>query len=260
MNLNALIARLPGTYGVYAKNLHTGKTLAFNERAVVPAASLIKVPILAELYRRVEEEGLVLDETVAMHKEDQVPGSGVLKDLTPNTAYSLRDLAALMITVSDNTAANLLIDYLGVESVNALLRRLGLLHTALERRMERIPMERPRLNRTTAYDMTRLMEMLTRGEVISAEVSRRMVGLLELCQAPCSLAPNLFDPPFVGALPRPRVAHKTGSLNDARHDSGIVYGPDAVLAVTILSHGAPEAELKRSIDRVGRALYHELRR
>lgn len=259
MRLDTLIARLPGTYTVYAKNLSSGKVIAHDERAVLPSASLIKVPILAELYRRAEEEGLRLDETLTMRQEDQVPGSGVLQDLTPGTPYLLRDLATLMITVSDNTATNLLIDFLGIDAVNAVIRRLGLMQTALERRLERVPVERPRLNRTTAYDMTRLMELIAQGHCVSLHVSRRMANVLERCQAPCSLAPGMPEPSLVGEQPKVRTAHKTGSLSDARHDSGLVYSPFGVLAVTIMSHGAPESDLQKHIDRIGRLVYHDLR-
>ena len=122
-----------------------------------------------------------------------MPGSDVLSDLTPNRAYTPRDLATLMITVSDNAATNLLIDVLGVASVNGLMRRLGLVHTVSERRLERIPAERPRLNRTTAYDMTRLMALIARGEMISVEASRRLAARPRCLLRPCPRSPRMWD-------------------------------------------------------------------
>lgn len=259
MTLESLAAKLPGEYAVFAKNLQTGQVMALSEHQVFPSASLIKVPIMAEVFRRVEEEHLSLDDTLVMRSEDQVSGSGVLKDLTPGIRLSLRDLTTLMITVSDNTATNLLIDFVGVDSVNHLMRRLGLTHTALERRLQRIPVERPRINRTTAYDMSRLMELMARGEVISHDVSSRMVNLLHRCQAPQVLASESPEPAYVGTEPPIRVAHKTGSLSDARHDSGIVYFPRGALVVTIMSQGASEMLLHKSIARIGRTLFSQLR-
>lgn len=260
MTVAALAAGLPGTYSIFAKNLITGQTVQYREHETVPSASLIKVPIMAEIFRRVEEEHLNLDDTLVMQKEDQVPGSGVLMDLTPGLALSIRDLTTLMITVSDNTATNLLIDFTGVDAVNALMRRLGLHHTVLERRLERIPVIRDQLNRTTAYDMSRIMELLATGQLVSADVSRRMVDILSRCQGPLSIASPDPGTPFIGGLPAMKAAHKTGSLDMARHDSGIIYTARHTIVSTILSQGAPADRLLPAVGRLGRAVLKELRR
>lgn len=259
MTLESLVAQLPGQYGIFARNLNTGQTIAMGEHQVFPSASLIKVPILAEVLRRVEEEGLSLDETLVMRAEDQVPGSGVLKDLTPGTRYTLRDLSMLMITVSDNTATNLLIDYLTVDSVNALLRRLGLPQTSLERRLERVPAQVTRVNRTTAHEMARLMELVATGQLISQDVSRRMIDRLQRCQAPYAFAPPIEDPRYIGQLPAIQVAHKTGSLAQARHDCGIVFHAKGVFVASILSQGAPASQLQDRIHRIGQFIFRRLR-
>ncbi len=259
MTVAALAAELPGAYSIYAKNLITGRTIQYREHETMPSASLIKVPIMAEIFRRVEEEHLNLDDTLVMRQEDQVPGSGVLMDLTPGLTLSIRDLTTLMITISDNTATNLLIDFAGVDAVNALIRRLGLHHTVLERRLERIPVIRDQVNRTTAYDMSRLMELLATGQLISVDVSRRMIDILSRCQGPVSIAPPVPDTPFVGGLPAMKIAHKTGSLDRARHDSGVIYTARHTLVSTIMSQGAPADRLLPSLGRLGRAVLKELR-
>ncbi|NMP20984.1 serine hydrolase [Sulfobacillus harzensis] len=259
MSIESLIHKLDGEYSLYAKNLKTGKAISWREHEVMPSASLIKVPIMAEIFRRVEEEHLDLDDTLTMKREDQVSGSGVLMDLTPGLKLSVRDLTTLMITVSDNTATNLLIDWVGVDAVNHVIRRLGLTHTALERRLQRVPTERARINRTTAYDMSLLMELLARGEAISAAVSEQMVGILQRCQAPISIAPAMPPSEVPATLPRLKVAHKTGSLASARHDSGIVSMTNGAYVATIMSQGAPESVLLRNITRLGRELYRALR-
>lgn len=259
MSLATLIEPRPGSYSVYAKNLQTEKSVGYDEHRIMPSASLIKVPIMAEVFRRVEEEYLSLDDTLVMKKEDQVPGSGVLIDLSPGLRLSLRDLTMLMITVSDNTATNMLIDYLSVDAVNLLIRRLGLQHTVLERRLERIPVEHERINRTTSYDMTRLMELLATGQVVSVDVSRRMVDILSRCQGPLSIGALPKAPRYVGQLPLIRFAHKTGSLNEARHDSGIMYHGNDVYVMTILSAGLPEADLLKQTQQIGKSLLRFLK-
>lgn len=254
LELREWINTLPGHYGVYAKNLKTGRIFAFRDTDIFPSASVIKVPILIELYRRVEEDHLSLDHLLLLRKEDQVGGSGVLKDLSANTEYSLRDLAALMITVSDNTATNLLIDYLGVDSVNATARRLGATDTELVRPLQRVPAERAgSINHTTARDMALLMERLATGKAISLAVSEQMVALLKRCQGPLSIGKAVDDPDFVGEV-RVSAAHKTGSLSQASHDVGIIYSPRINYVAAILSHDYPHDALLSNIQRIGTRL------
>ena len=258
MELRQWISKLPGRYGVFAKNLMNHKTFGYNEIDIFPSASIIKVPILIELYRRVEEEHLSLDHLVLMTKEDQVGGSGVLKDLTPATEYSLRDLATLMITVSDNTATNLLIDYLGVDPVNTTIRRLGAQNTELVRKLQRVPPHPIQINHTCAYDMGLLMEKLANGTAISMAISEQMINLLFRCQGPVSIAKASADPSFVGKHDV-MVAHKTGSLSDACHDVGIVYSPVRNYVAAILSAGAPYQVLLINTRRIGSHLTAVLR-
>ncbi len=260
MDITTLLNQAPGQYGVFAINLHTGNTVAYREKETFPSASTIKVPIMIEVFRRVEEEHLSLDTLLTLTAEDQVDGSGVLFDLTPGTAYSIRDLTTLMITVSDNTATNLLIDYLGVDAVNLTMKRLGIHDTVLVRRLQRVPVEHPTVNRATAHDMAVLMEMLAKGQCISLAVSTRMVDLLKRCQGPVSITGLTSRNTLCGQPPNITVAHKTGSLSDASHDVGIVYSEDGLAyAAAIMSHGAPHETLAPVIKRVGRALPRLLR-
>jgi beta-lactamase class A len=257
--LQELIDSLPGRYAVFAKNLVNNKTFDYHANETFPSASVIKIPILMELYRRVEESHLSLDHLLLMGKEDQVGGSGVLKDLTPATEYSLRDLATLMITVSDNTATNLLIDYLGVDNINATIRHLGAQNTELIRKLQRVPAEQhSRVNHTCAYDMALLMEKLATGTATSLAVSEEMVSLLSRCQGPVSIAKAPADPPFVGKNDV-LIAHKTGSLSEACHDVGIVYSPQINYIAAILSEGAPYPTLLTNTRRIGSHLTRVLR-
>lgn len=254
MEWTRILDQAPGRYGLYAKNLHTGAVVAYHEKEIFPSASLIKVPIMVEVFRRFEEANQSLDELLPMRAEDQVGGSGVLKDLTPGTRYCIRDLTTLMITVSDNTATNLLIDFLGVDSVNLTLARLGLRDTELVRKLQRVPAERSTFNRTTAWDMATLMERLATGTAIAQAASERMIALLTRCQGPISIGPAPLEPAWPGQPPRIVIAHKTGSLTDARHDAGIVYLPRQAYVAAILSQGAPGAKLAGTLAKVGRML------
>lgn len=256
MTLETLLARAPGRYAIYAKDLDSGALLTFHEHEVFPSASTIKVPIMAEVYRRVEEESASLDHLIVMRPEDQVGGSGVLQDLTPGTSYSLRDLTILMMTVSDNTATNLLIDYLGLDAINQMIQSLGMKHTELVRRLQRMPAIRTNtVNHTTAFDLSQAMERLARGQCVSQAASERMVALMTRCQGPISLVDHHWSSRYVGEPEAITVAHKTGSLDQARHDTGIVYrsGGRAYVA-TVLSEGAPFDQLSRTMTQLARHL------
>lgn len=256
MDIEAFFAPFPGRYGFFAKNLDTGKTVAWQADQSFPAASTIKVPIMVEAYRRLEAEELSFDRRIVLRPEDQVGGSGILQDLQPGAEFTLRDLITLMITVSDNTATNLVIAELGISAINRTIADLGMANTRLVRQLQRLPVDRtPETNRTTAHDLSLLMEKLAAGQVVSQAASIRMVETLKRCQGPVGIAPPGASPRWIGQCPPIMVAHKTGALETARHDTGIVYqaaGPTYV--ATILAADAPHDDLGASISEVARRI------
>jgi beta-lactamase class A len=256
-SLMTALTHAPARVALWARRLPDGPVVSYRADEVFPSASLIKLAVLVEVFRRFEEEGYPLDRRLRMTAEDQVGGSGVLQDLATPSYWSVRDLVTLMITVSDNTATNLLIDHLGVDRINATASALGLSQTRLVRRLERLPVPRgPEYNQTTAADMGRLLYAMARGQVVSLAASRRMLALLERCQGPlCIAAPP--RPRWAGSAlpPALRVAHKTASLADARHDAGVVAGPHGAYVAAVLMQGAPEARLRRFGERLGRLLF-----
>ena len=129
--LDEFTASFGGELALYVKNLGTGEVIARNADAIFPTASCIMVFILLELMRRVAVGEFALQQTIPVLPEQQVGGSGVLKDLTAGTMLPLRDVATLMIVLSDNTATNMLIDLLSLAAINATIRNLGLQHTRL---------------------------------------------------------------------------------------------------------------------------------
>ena len=95
------------------------------ERAFV-AASTVKIAVMVELFRQVDAGRRSLSDRHVLADEDRAPGSGVILHLDAGTSFSLADLAYLMISISDNTATNLLIELVGMDNVNATMRRLGM--------------------------------------------------------------------------------------------------------------------------------------
>ena len=206
----------PGNAGFYYEDLTTGETAEYNGDMMMNAASVIKVPVMVELFRQIEAGLLKADELVEVRDEDRVPICGVLTLMHTGLQVTLLDLCYLMITISDNMATNLLIERLGIANINNTMRSLGIEKTVLERKLfETRPEFAGKSNKICAGEMGRLMAAMYRGEVISKASSDAMLEILS-CQQLNNKIPLLLPLDF-------QVAHKTGEVDGVSHDVGIVY-------------------------------------
>lgn len=226
---------------------------SFNPEMVFPSASLIKVPILVELARQLAQPGntITWDTRLAVPDEARAPSAGVLADLSPDLRPTIQDLAYLMITLSDNTASNMLLDLLGMESINATMRELGLQATRLERRfMDFEARQAGRDNWATAADMALLLSHIQANHV--PERTRLLQILLRQNL-------NHILPPYWGE--ETLFAHKTGGLPGLMHDAGILYrAPDdpEPLIIVALTAEQPDIPLTNlNLARIGRTLRQE---
>ncbi|GHO43694.1 serine hydrolase [Ktedonospora formicarum] len=186
-----------------------------------PAASLAKLPILAEIARQVARGQLTWETPYAVPDSMRVTSDGVLTDLSSQLRPTLADVAYLMITISDNTAANMLLDLAGMEQINAYMVELGLQQTRLERRfMDFTARQQGRDNWTCAADMARLLAHFCSDDAPEGEHLLRIL----LRQNDYTILPAYWEE----ELP---FAHKTGGLVGVMHDAGILYPP---LAPSIL--------------------------
>src|SRR3979409_108270 len=125
---------LDGVMGVAIVDLTDGHKYLLHANDVYPQASSIKICVLAELYRQAQQGKLNLNALYTVNAADLVQDSDIMGGLTPGvTQITLRDLATMMVAVSDNSATNVLIDPVGMENVNKLLDSLALTHTRLRR-------------------------------------------------------------------------------------------------------------------------------
>ncbi len=259
--LEALAAEAAGRGGEMAISLrHLERDEAYDHLAQEPfvAASTIKVPVLVALYAAAAEGRLRLDQEVALRAEDQVGGSGVLQVLSPGVRLPLRDLAELMIVVSDNTATNLLLERIGIDAVNACMAALGLETTRVLRALQVVPVGAKGSNTVTAGELSELLARLAQGRAVSWDACRRMVATLRRQQLREGL-PGLLPPArgaAVGSLPAWELAHKTGSLSDHEHDVGLLYLPSQTIALSVLTRRCGPGRAARSlIARAGRAVF-----
>ncbi|HWJ47151.1 MAG TPA: serine hydrolase, partial [Candidatus Udaeobacter sp.] len=146
---------LDGIMGIAIEDLSTGDHYFLREDEVFAQASSIKITVLANLYLQAQQGKLKLTEFYTVQSSDLVPDSDIMNGLTPSiTRVTLRDLATMMVAVSDNSATNVLIDRVGMPNVNAMLDSLGLAHTRLRRKMMDLEAARQgRENISTPHEM-----------------------------------------------------------------------------------------------------------
>lgn len=231
-----LIEAHQGDVAVAVENLKTGERFAWRVDEAMPTASLVKFPILIELYRQADAGQVDLDRTLTLRETDKVPGSGILTaHFTPGATFTLRDAARLMIAFSDNTATNLVLDQIGLASTTETMRRLGCPNTSLHHKVflgdtTSIAPERSRqfgLGSTTAAEMLRLFAALERKELASEKSCEAMLAHLKACED---------HHKFRRFLPEGTVvAFKTGSLDEVRTAAGILYAPAGPVALCVLT-------------------------
>lgn len=233
--IQPLIDDFHGEVGLVVKQLETGEQYSYQATKPMPTASLIKLPIMVATYQAVEDGTLTLNHKIVLHKEDKVPGSGILAPhFGEGATLSLLDAIHLMIVYSDNTATNLVIDQLGLPETTEVMKSLGcettVLNSKVYRRDTSIFPDRSRefgLGSTCAADMTVLLEKLQAGQLVSDRASKQMLAHLLACEDK-SRIPRLL-PPNV------QVAHKTGSVSATRCDAGIILARSGPISVTVLT-------------------------
>ena len=225
---------LDGTMGVAILDLTDGRTLLLNPDTVFTQASSIKVTVLAELYRQQQqsEQGLPgeakLSDLYTMSTSDLVADSAIMGGLTPGvTRVTNRDLATFMVAVSDNSATNVLIDRVGMASVNAMLDSLGLTHTRLQRQMMDVKAALAgRENLSTPRDMMTLFADLYQGKLLNKALTDDYLKVLGTRKE--SDIPRFIPEDVV-------IANKPGELAGVRNDVGIVFVPNRPFVIVVMT-------------------------
>jgi beta-lactamase class A len=247
--------RFDGVMGVAILDLTDGRIFLHNADRVFPAASSIKIAVLVELYRQDQErrsgaKGKArLDDTYTFDPKDLVEDSRIMAGLTAGvTQVTNRDLAQFMVAVSDNAAANVLIDRVGKDNVNAMLRSLGLSKTMLRRKMIDIAAaRRGDENVATPEEMVRLLEAIYKEKVLNKESTAALIKQLSTLKQ--SYIPRLL-PENVQA------ANKPGELEAVRTDSGIVFVPNRPFAISVMTaYDRDERAAERDISEVALEAY-----
>jgi beta-lactamase class A len=262
-SIGTRIAEVKGsTVGVAFRDLATGDTLFMNADDSFHAASTMKVPVMIELFRRIDAGGLSLDQGILLINQFRsiADGSPYSLDATADSdslAYTLmnqrvtvRDLIDHMITRSSNLATNALIELVGADNANATAHSLGARNIRVLRGVEDTPAFRAGMNNTTtARDLAVLMEAIETGKAASRASCDAMRDVLLRQEFRTEIPAGL--PPGI------KVAHKTGFITGVLHDAAVIYPPGrAPYVLVVLTRDIPEqAVARRLISDISRLVY-----
>jgi beta-lactamase class A len=256
-----------GTIGISARNFQTGEEIQLNPDTIFPSASTFKTVLLYELYRQVDAGKVDPADRIIIEDRHRVPGSGVIQDLDAGASFTIRDVATLMMVISDNAGTDIIFNLLGKDAIQQAVQDLGMTSTSipmgtwgllcglhsldpddptltyesLKAKLKGIDApwdsnafrETPDNDITTPRDMVQLHVAIENGEGLSSAGRDAVLDIMKR---------QKLSERIPAHLPTGVVcAHKTGSLRGVRNDAGIVYAPDGTsYALAILVKGAPD--------------------
>lgn len=261
-----ILSGLKGNVGLYVELLDTGEKFEINPGLVFPSASVIKIPMLALLLKDVREGKADWNAPRTIAPVNRVGGTGILAYLDQDYAPSLKTLAFLMITLSDNTATNEIMDMIGIERFNEFWKAQGYANISLGRKM--LDFEAIKLGRNNymcAGEAGRLLSSIARSECGHRDDCETIIDFMAHQQCINKL-PSLLPaiPSWAGAEERRNmkpgtvlVANKTGDLTGIQHDVGFFTLPDGRRYVIAMFTGGLESDRCgiEAIARVSRAVY-----
>ena len=250
-----------GLLGVGFKDLLTGEEIYLNGDTAFPTASVFKIFVLCELFRREQEGTFSFDEQHTLLNCEKSIGSGILEQAEEGTVYSMMDYAMLMMSISDNTASDYLFGVAGRENIRKhIIEPLNLSNTkidlncaqlltsnydvSIEEYRRIVDMENGRFhrrnvpfflcqteqnNQSSPRDMVKLLSLMYEGNLLGADSDRRMIDIMLQCQTNARIPAKLPE-----GTP---VAHKTGSIDHLTNDCGIVYTANGDYVLTLFYNG-----------------------
>lgn len=239
----------PGRVGIYLKDLRSGRTWGYQPDRLFPSASLIKVPIMAAVFDKIARGELSLEARIRLTGKDRRGGSGSLKWAREGTTLSVMELLYKMITESDNTAAQMIIDHVGYSYLEHAFRKIGLVYTnitpeGMSLRSGRVARE----NYTTPREMALLVDRIYAGAMIDQGSSQLMLDLMKHNKGRTRLRKGLP----IGW----EIGHKTGLLRRSCHDVGVVFSPRGDYIIAVLTGDVPSySSAKRFIAGMAKLTY-----
>ncbi len=236
------------TPGVFLVDLDTGNYVDVNGSTSFPSASTIKVPILIAFFQDVDAGKIRLDEILTMQQDMVAGGSGDMQYKPAGTQYAALEVATKMVTISDNTATNMLIARLGgIEALNQRFRNWGLTNTIIRNQLPDLQ----GTNTTTPKELGNLMAIVSRGNLVSMPSRDLMLDILRRTQR------NTLLPSGLGT--GARVYHKTGDIGTMLADAGLIVVPTGkrYVAAVMVQRPNNDPRAEKLISSISRATYEE---
>jgi beta-lactamase class A len=273
--IERLIRRADGQVGVAIKHIEGGQELNVNGDTLFPMASAFKVPVLVELLYQVKEGRYKLEDEMTVQKSDQHVGSGMLSSLVmPGVKLSVLNMAHFMMMISDNSAADILLEKVGAENINARLKSLGIRGISVNRSCQKLitdlqalqmgartPEQRKAAivkfgenpqDEATPVAMNTLLEKIFKKEIPDPDLAGLAIQIMLKCETGEKRIKGELPPGTV-------VAHKTGTLAGTVDDCGIIYLPDGqghvVLTVLTKDFTADTSDVEEIIAKIARLVY-----
>ncbi|HSB08945.1 MAG TPA: serine hydrolase [Blastocatellia bacterium] len=258
-NIERITRSVNAKWGIYLKCVETGEEIAINADETMDTMSVIKIPLMAEVYRQIEAGKFSLTDRVTLRDSDKRPGTGVIRSLDAGASLTIKDLITLMIIVSDNTATDMLFEKVGgVEPVNKLMQSYGLgtikatgttdvWFTAIGKEPDRWKFHtegKTPFGLSSARDMGKLLEKIYKGEAVSKKSDEQMIRIMR-GQVYSSRLPK-----YVTGF---GVPHKTGDfLPYIGNDVGILESANRHIVISVFTarHNGIGSNLEDAIGRI----------
>ncbi|MFC6998720.1 serine hydrolase [Rufibacter roseus] len=248
--LREMIDASPAVTGLVAVDLTSGETFSFNQDVQFPQASAIKVPILLEVYKQAQEGKFALTDVLSIEPATVVGGTGIIKDLVDTSSFSIRNLAVLMIALSENTATNALIDLVGMQNINKTMQNMGLKQTRVQRKMiQAAASGRGEENISTPADAAKMLQMLYKGEFLNKATSQEILSILLKTDRQTSRL-------SAGIPQHVPLAFKPGILNGVSTEWAIVLLPERPYAIAIMESYKQSGKAEKIMEEVSEVLYN----
>lgn len=224
-----------GKYSFYFEDLKSGYSYGYNENVPMTAAGCMKLPIAISLIKAVEDKKVDFMEKVKVISDEKVYGTGIIHEFD-DREYTVFELMVIMLIQSDNTAANKIIDILGMEQINNDIKTMGLQSTSLNRktkdeRMQEITVE----NLTSAYDLCKMWKHLYNGTFLNKDNGQMLIDILQRQQIKNKLAL------YIQEDLKTEISSKTGDKPSVENDTEYIQNEKGNFTFTVLSENVPNS-------------------
>lgn len=244
-----MMKELKGNIGVYYKDLTTGESFGIRADEKYLAASVIKLMVLLEAFKQESQGKISFDQFIEIKEKDKLPSCGSLTYMHDGLKVTIMDLCVLMIIQSDNTATNIMIKLLGMDSINSTIRELGFEKTKLNRLLfDSEEQKKGKENYISPLEMGTFLEKLYNGELISKKASMAMLDIMKTQQLNHKIP--YYIPKGV------KIAHKTGEDDGITNDVALVFS-ERPFIICFAAYGT-NAQMTEDFYRKAAKLFYDL--